>query len=54
VRGALERVGGAVAGERLKEAKESFECAVRQEREIEADYDAWKLVLETLQNADAW
>ena len=53
MRGALERVGGAVAGERLKEAKEAFECAVRQEKEIEADYDAWKLLLETMKEADA-
>jgi uncharacterized protein YhaN len=52
-RGALKQVGGAVAGERLKEAKEAFECAVRQEKEIEADYDAWKLLLETLREADA-
>ena len=52
-RGALQHVGGAVAGERLKEAKEAFECAVRQEKEIEADYDAWKLLLETLKEADA-
>jgi DNA repair exonuclease SbcCD ATPase subunit len=52
-RGALGQVGGAVAGERLKEAKEAFECAVRQEKEIETDYDAWKLLLETLKEADA-
>jgi DNA repair exonuclease SbcCD ATPase subunit len=52
-RGALEQVGGAVASERLKEAKEAFECAVRQEKEIEADYDAWKLLLETLKEADS-
>jgi DNA repair exonuclease SbcCD ATPase subunit len=52
-RGALQHVGGAVAGERLKEAKEAFECAVRQEKEIEVDYDAWKLLLETLKEADA-
>jgi uncharacterized protein YhaN len=52
-RGALEQVGGAVAGERLKEAKEAFEYAVRQEKEIEADYDAWKLLRETLNEADA-
>jgi uncharacterized protein YhaN len=52
-RGALQHVGSAVAGERLKAAKEAFECAVKQEKEIEVDYDAWKLLLETLKEADA-
>ena len=44
--GALEQVGGAVARERLRDATEAFELAARQEREIEAEYEAWKLLLD--------
>jgi hypothetical protein len=52
-RGALEQVGGAVAREWLREAIEAFELAERQEREIEADYEAWLLLLEQMKQADA-
>lgn len=52
-RGRLEQVGGAVARERLRDAIEAFELAERQEKEIEADYDAWKLLLEQMKAADA-
>jgi hypothetical protein len=51
--GALEQVGGAVARERLRDAIEAFELAERQEREIEADYEAWLLLLEQMKQADA-
>jgi hypothetical protein len=51
--GALEQVGGAVARERLRDATEAFESAEQQEREIEADYEAWKLLLDQLKEADA-
>jgi AAA domain-containing protein len=51
--GALEQVGGAVARERLRDAEEAFELAERQEREIEADYEAWLLLLEQMKQADA-
>jgi hypothetical protein len=51
--GALEHVGGAVARERLRDAEEAFELAARQEREIEADYEAWLLLLEQMKQADA-
>jgi uncharacterized protein YhaN len=51
--GALEQVGGAVARERLRDATEAFELAERQEREIEADYEAWKLLLDQMKEADA-
>jgi len=51
--GALEQVGGAVARERLRDAIEAFESAERQEREIEADYEAWLLLLEQMKQADA-
>ncbi|HTT77695.1 MAG TPA: AAA family ATPase [Candidatus Binataceae bacterium] len=51
--GALAQVGGAVARERLRDAVEVFELAERQEREIEADYEAWSLLLEQMKQADA-
>ena len=51
--GALEQVGGAVARERLRDAIEAFELAERQEREIEAEYEAWLLLLEQMKEADA-
>ena len=51
--GALEQVGGAVARERLRDAIEAFELAERQEREIEADYEAWLLLLDQMKQADA-
>ena len=51
--GALEQVGGAVARERLRDAIEAFELAERQDREIEADYEAWSLLLDQMKQADA-
>ena len=51
--GALEQVGGAVARERLRDATEAFELAERQEQEVEAEYEAWKLLLEQMKEADA-
>jgi hypothetical protein len=51
--GALEQVGGAVARERLRDAVEAYDLAERHEREIEADYDAWLLLLQQMKEADA-
>jgi hypothetical protein len=51
--GALEQVGGAVARERLHDATEAFELAELQEKETEAEYEAWKLLLEQMKEADA-
>jgi hypothetical protein len=51
--GALEQVGGAVARERLRDAREAFQLAERTEREIEVEYEAWKLLLEQMKEADA-
>ena len=51
--GALEQVGGAVAREQLRDAIDAFELAECQEREVEADYDAWLLLLEQMKAADA-
>jgi chromosome segregation ATPase len=51
--GALEQVGGAVARERLRDATEAFELAEHQDKEVEAEYEAWKLLLEQMKEADA-
>jgi uncharacterized protein YhaN len=51
--GALEQVGGAVARERLRDAVEAYDLAERHERETEAEYEAWLLLLEQLKEADA-
>lgn len=51
--GALAQVGGAVARERLRDATEAYDMAERQERETEADCEAWKLLLEQMKDADA-
>ena len=51
--GALQQVGGAVARERLRDATEAFELAERQEKEIEAEYEAWRLLLDQMKEADA-
>jgi hypothetical protein len=51
--GALEQVGGAVARERLHDATEAFELAERNEREIEEEYEAWRLLLDQMKEADA-
>jgi hypothetical protein len=51
--GALQHIGGAVARERLRDANEAFELAERQEQDIEADYEAWLLLLEQMKQAEA-
>ena len=51
--GRLQQVGGAVARDQLRSATEAFQEAERQEREIEADYEAWLLLLEQMKEADA-
>jgi len=51
--GALQQVGGAVARDRLRDAAEAFDLAERQETETEADYEAWRLLLEQMKEADA-
>jgi uncharacterized protein YhaN len=52
-RGALEQVGGAVARDRLRDAEEAFGLAERNEKDVEAEYEAWKLLLEQLKAANA-
>src|SRR5258708_32601707 len=39
--------------ERLRDATEAFELAERQDKEVEAEYEAWKLLLEQMKEADA-
>jgi DNA repair exonuclease SbcCD ATPase subunit len=51
--GGLEQVGGAVARERLYDATEAFTRAARRDKEVEADYEAWKLLLEQMKAAEA-
>jgi hypothetical protein len=51
--GALQQVGGAVARERLRDAVEAYDLAERHERDIEAEYDAWLLLLQQMKEADA-
>lgn len=51
--GALEQVGGGVARERLRDAKEAYESAERREQEVEIDCEAWRLLLEQMKLADA-
>ena len=51
--GQLQQVGGAVARDRLREALEALEIAEHRERELELDYEAWKLLLEQMKAADA-
>ena len=51
--GALAQVGGAVARESLRDATEAFELAEHQEKETEAEYEAWRLLLDQMKEADA-
>ncbi|HEX4961482.1 MAG TPA: hypothetical protein VF173_11630 [Thermoanaerobaculia bacterium] len=51
--GALQQVGGAVARDRLHDAVEAFELAESLERETEADYEAWRLLLDQMKEAEA-
>lgn len=51
--GRLRQVGGAIARDRLRDATEAFELAEHQDRELEMDYEAWKLLLEQMKAADA-
>jgi uncharacterized protein YhaN len=53
VEGALKTVGGSIAQERLADAVEAHDVAVRREKTLEADYYAWKLLLEHMKEADA-
>ena len=51
--GALQQVGGHSVQEQLEQADEAVQAIERREGEIEVEYGAWKLLLETLRDAEA-
>ena len=51
--GRLRQVGGAIARDRLRDASEALEMAEQHEREVEMNYEAWRLLLEQMKAADA-
>lgn len=51
--GALQQVGGAVARDRMHDATEALELVESLERETEADYEAWRLLLDQMKEAEA-
>ena len=50
--GRLRQVGGAIARDRLRDASEALEMAEQHEREVEMNYEAWRLLLEQMKAAD--
>lgn len=52
-KGALEQIGGAVARDHLRDATEALELRESLECELEADYEAWRLLLEQMKEAEA-
>ena len=52
-RGGLEQVGGAIVRERLRELDQAIRDARERERQIWVEYDAWKLLLETLRASES-
>lgn len=51
--GALEQVGGSVVRERLAEIGQVIERAKEREREVEVEYEAWRLLHDTLRDAES-
>jgi len=51
-RGALKQVGGSIARERAHETQQALEGAKQRERDLELDYEAWRLLAETLREAE--
>lgn len=52
-RGALEHVGGAVVRERLAEIGQAIQQAEQREHEVEVEYEAWRLLHDTLREAES-
>ncbi len=50
--GALKHVGGAAARERVSSFEEALSQKQKEEEELSLDYDAWRLLLETLRVAE--
>lgn len=51
-RGALEPLGGPRVREQAEQAQEALRALVRREHEVELEYGAWKLLRETLAEAE--
>ena len=51
--GALQQVGGHSVQDQLAQANEAVQAIERREGELEVEYGAWKLLLETLREAEA-
>lgn len=51
-RGALKHVGGAIARERAQQTQEALAAAKQRERDLELDYEAWRLLTQTLREAE--
>ena len=51
--GALQQVGGHSVQDQLEQADDAVKAIERREGEIEIEYGAWKLLLETLRDAEA-
>lgn len=51
-RGALEQVGGAYAKDQAQQAEERVEAVREREGDLEVEYEAWKLLAETLREVE--
>jgi hypothetical protein len=51
-RGALQHVGGAVVRERQRDLDQAIERARGKERDLEVEYEGWKLLVETLRDCE--
>lgn len=52
-RGALQQVGGAIVRERRQEITQAIEHSRTREREISVEYEAWKLLVDTLRETES-
>jgi hypothetical protein len=52
-RGALEQVGGAIVREHQRDLAVALQQALEREHELEVEFDAWKLLLDTLRASEA-
>jgi hypothetical protein len=52
-RGALEQVGGAIVREKKREIEKALQQARERHHALEVEYDAWKLLVETMRACEA-
>jgi hypothetical protein len=52
-RGALEQVGGAIVREKKREVEKALQQARERHHALEVEYDAWKLLVETMRACEA-